>query len=164
MPLIDHYRHQFDYHFHTTLRLIAVAQDLGNAETQREPKFGRGGIFDLFVHVLAADRNWRIRLQSRQLPEPIGHLDSGDWPSVVDFMESERAAWAALFGGFKEADLDQEIELPGWDGRQFSIKPWQVIQHVLFHGMQHHSEIAWMLSQLGRSPGDIDFIYFEPEG
>jgi hypothetical protein len=31
---------------------------------------------------------------------------------------------------------------------------------VLFHGMQHHAEIAHILSEKGQVVGDIDFFFY----
>jgi len=35
------------------------------------------------------------------------------------------------------------------------------LQHLILHGMQHHTEIAQLLTLKGQSPGDIDFIFYE---
>ena len=37
---------------------------------------------------------------------------------------------------------------------------WQVIVHVVHHGMQHRSEAALLLTHFGHSPGDIDMVFW----
>jgi uncharacterized damage-inducible protein DinB len=41
------------------------------------------------------------------------------------------------------------------------MERWRILQHLVLHGMQHHTEIAHGLTVKGHSPGDIDFIFFE---
>jgi len=38
-----------------------------------------------------------------------------------------------------------------------------MLAHVVNHGTQHRSEAAAILTQAGRSPGEIDMIFFAEE-
>ena len=38
---------------------------------------------------------------------------------------------------------------------------WRVLQHLILHGMQHHAELAQLLTAKGQSPGNLDFIFFQ---
>jgi len=40
---------------------------------------------------------------------------------------------------------------------------WQVIAHVSYHGMQHRSEAALLLTHFGHSPGGIDMVFWLDE-
>ena len=62
--------------------------------------------------------------------------------------------------GLNEEQIGQDVELRAGPSRVFSFGRWKVLYHVLFHGMQHHAEIAEQLTRGGESPGDIDFIFY----
>lgn len=40
------------------------------------------------------------------------------------------------------------------------IPTWQLLAHVMNHGTQHRSEVAVLLSAAGRSPGNLDMVFF----
>jgi uncharacterized damage-inducible protein DinB len=53
------------------------------------------------------------------------------------------------------------MELINRRGDIFPTPRWRVLQHLVLHGMQHHSELAQLLTAKGQSPGNIDFIFYE---
>ncbi len=40
------------------------------------------------------------------------------------------------------------------------VAVWQMLAHVINHGTQHRSEAAALLTDAGRSPGEIDMIFY----
>jgi uncharacterized damage-inducible protein DinB len=58
-----------------------------------------------------------------------------------------------------DAALESEAVLRS-GGRTMRVAHWRVLQHLVLHGMQHHAELAQLLTAVDRSPGDLDFIFF----
>ena len=74
--------------------------------------------------------------------------------------EQEQSAWRALLEEYSAAEIEGEISLTNWRGEILTMPLWRVLQHLILHGMQHHAELAQLLSAKGQSPGNIDFIFF----
>ena len=43
------------------------------------------------------------------------------------------------------------------------VPVWQMLVHVVNHGTQHRAEAATLLTAEGRSPGEIDLIFYAEE-
>jgi uncharacterized damage-inducible protein DinB len=151
MPSIDHIQVLFAYHFETTQRLIASARGL--------PEEVIAPVGDLLFHINSADRGWRIGLETGQRPERLDRSQYPDLAAIAGLFVDEAAAWAAYLDGLAPGDVDGEVKMRSGD-RVLAFARWHVMHHVLLHGMQHHAEIAEKLTLAGKSPGDIDFIFY----
>jgi uncharacterized damage-inducible protein DinB len=58
------------------------------------------------------------------------------------------------------ASLDDETLARKPDDPKVHFPLWYYLLHMVTHSHQHRSESAQLLTQLGRSPGDIDFLDF----
>ena len=159
MSAIDQLASLYAYHFDTTYRLIALAENL-SATATHEPS--RHSIRDLFFHILGTDRSWRIGLATGRRPERLPRQAYPDLVALKRGFEQEHAAWSEFLAGLDEAQIGEVIELRAGPDRVFCFGRWQVLHHVLLHGMQHHAEIAAELTGQGLSPGNIDFIFYAP--
>jgi uncharacterized damage-inducible protein DinB len=149
----------FDFHWATTHRLFDASADLEESAYRNNSGPGERSIYDLLLHLLATDYAWRVALETGKRPKPLSSRDYPELASLRAGFEHEADDWDALLVGLEDAAFEAGATLES-RGRQMDIPRWRVMQHVILHGMQHHAELAARLTGLGRSPGDLDFIFF----
>ncbi|MDX1435754.1 MAG: DinB family protein [Anaerolineales bacterium] len=159
MSLKEQYKTLYRYHDFTTRKLLQRARNLDPPELNSPLDYGRGSIIEIFLHILRASHSWRLGLETRARqafpnPESYDHLDA-----LEAGFDGEKKGWALYLDSLTDAKISEDIELI--DSHRTLVTPrWRILQHVLFHGMQHHSELAQILTVRGNSPGDLDFILF----
>ena len=150
----------FKYHWHTTRRLFECAGKLSEADYRSHPGYGHGSIHDLLFHVLRTDRGWRIGLETGQQVAP---LTPDMFPTLAalqtGYADEQRASEAFLDALSSEA-IEGNVSLTTLRGDTRNLSRWRILQHLILHGMQHHTEVAQLLTARGQSPGDLDFIFF----
>lgn len=150
----------YAYHWHTTRRLMDCAAKLSDVDYREVPEYSRGSIHNLLVHILRADNGWRLGLETGKQQFPVSDDDFPDLASLQTAFEAEQAAWELLLESLNDEQITGNITLTPMRGDDRTFAYWRILQHVVLHGMQHHSEIAHILTAKGQSPGDIDFIFY----
>jgi uncharacterized damage-inducible protein DinB len=150
----------FAYHWHTNRRLMECAAKLSEADYIANPGYGHGSIHDLLFHLLRTDQGWRLGLETGRQVSPLRQEDFPNLESLQIGFESEQLAWQALLDTLGEEEIEGDINLTTWRGDVMTFPRWRILQHLVLHGMQHHSELAQLLTAKGQSPGNIDFIFF----
>jgi uncharacterized damage-inducible protein DinB len=161
MPFKRQYQTLFAYHWHNNRRILELAAQLPEDDYRASTGYGRRSIHELLFHILNADRSWRIALESGRQPESLPGEEYQALATLQAGFKAEQQSWQALLESFTPEQIQAVAELSSRRGRTFPIPRWRVMQHVLLHGMQHHTELAQLLTEHGQSPGDIDFIFFE---
>ena len=155
-----HFQTLFAYHWHTIKRLLEVAKQLDDATYHAHPGYGHGSIHDILFHLLRADQGWLAGIKAgKQLP-PINVEDYPDLPALSAGFATVQADWEQFLSELSEEEIAGNIELHNWRGEKMTFAYWRLLQHLLFHGLQHQSEVAQLLTIHGQSPGDLDFIFF----
>ena len=150
----------FAYHWHTTQRLMDCAARLSETDLADNPGYGHGSIHDLLFHLLRTDQGWRKGLVSGKQLASIRREEYPDLATLQVGFEQEQAEWQALLDGWSEAEILGDVTLTNWRGDAVTLPRWGILQHLVLHGMQHHAELAQLLTARGQSPGNLDFIFF----
>ncbi len=150
----------FEYGDWVNQRLLQAAEGLSQEEFTRDLLPGFGSIHHTFAHILGAEALWFERWQGRS---PKTMLSPGDLPDV----QSLRARWAeltkardAFFAQLNESALNETVHWTNMRGQSYALPLWQIMLHCANHSTHHRSEIAAMLSMLGREPESTDLLGF----
>ncbi len=108
------------------------------------------------------EKVWRILAETGDVkPEQLPDDDMlGSVEAIQRVLADEQGQMEAYLAGLEEDDLNAELTIRRWDGIKIVMTRWHMLAHLLLHSMQHRSEAAVLLTEYGRSPGDIDFLFF----
>jgi uncharacterized damage-inducible protein DinB len=136
-------------------RLLAKAGALTPAELGQRFSKGAEPILPTFGHLVGADIRWLARWRE-ETPPPVAVADFTSLEVVGRRWDELYAARRGYLAALDEAALRAPIRWVRSDGT-VDFPRWQAIVQCANHGTQHRSEIAAMLTDLGQSPGDLDF-------
>jgi uncharacterized damage-inducible protein DinB len=150
----DEIRFLFEYDRWATQRVLSMLDGLDPAVWTRTDVVGERGLGAILVHHLGASQRWRHGFQDTgESPEP----ELEPLPTIEGLGAAWAMEWAAvdawlptLTDGFV-AYVHQGVPV------------WQMLVHVVTHGTQHRAEAALLLTAEGRSPGELDLIFFAEE-
>jgi len=147
----------FDYMYWAHERLLTTATRLTDAQfTLRSVIAGRD-LRATLVHTLDSEWSWRLRLQRRPEKEWRASLPVTSFTNVATLVErwkSDEAEMRVWVASLDDEMLARDADL----GRTQHYPLWYYLMHIVAHGQQHRSEAAQLLTQLGHSPGDLDFL------
>lgn len=149
----------FAYHWHTTNRMLELAEMLNEAEYHADSIYGRS-IHSLLFHILQTDQTWRKGLETGKQQTSMELKDFPNLESIRAGVAPEQQEWELLLQKLTDDEIIGNCNITDWRGETYSIPRWRILQHLVLHGMQHHTEIAQLLTAQGHSPGDIDLIFY----
>jgi uncharacterized damage-inducible protein DinB len=142
-------RDLFAYDRWATEKLFRAVGGIDDATWSRSQVIDERGLGGILVHMLGAYQRWRHGLaDDGETPRP----ERGPLLSPAEVLRRWGAEWPAMdtfLAGLDDPWLDRDDEGVPFAG---------MLRHLVNHGTQHRSEAAALLTQAGRSPGDLDMI------
>jgi len=150
----------YKYNQWANAKILNTATQVTKEQYLAPASFPHGGLRGTLVHALFAEWIWRNRWEGTS---PTVRLRPEDFPTV----ESLCTRWAEeekrlmdFVDHLTDERLSSTISYTNTSGKPFTRVLWHMMAHVVNHGTQHRAEAAALLTEFGRSPGDIDLIYF----
>jgi uncharacterized damage-inducible protein DinB len=150
--LVDHARSLLAYTIWGDQRILAAADGIAADEWQQ--------VQNQVEHMLGTQRFWQAAWSHGAF------LVNPKLPSLAIAREAYAASHDAL-RSFADALTQEE-----WDRAEPWWKQWgydavmplgESIAQLFYHGAQHRSEVAILLSMWGHSPGDMDYLTYLAE-
>jgi uncharacterized damage-inducible protein DinB len=102
-----------------------------------------------------------VRVHERQSPTFLLAENSfEDMQAVGQRWAEEEAAMHAFLATLDHERLQEIVAYQTTQGGPRQNRLGHILIHLVNHGTQHRSEVALGLTNLGHSPGDLDFIHF----
>ena len=112
----------------------------------------------LYAHIVAAERNWLMRLEG-----PPDATQPGVFPALsLDECETlgraNHARYEALVRGPEAVDLDRVVAYRNLAGEPQQRRLEDILLHVALHGAYHRGQVAQLLRAAGETPATTDYI------
>lgn len=151
----------FDHYYWATERILAAAEHIPPTQfISPSPLAGLPSLRATLLHALNAECRWRLRWQGIEPGDILTEQDLPTLASIKIYWQQQEREMHRLLTSYHNADLERHIEGVSPDGYHFIHSVWHSMMHVLFHGSQHRSEAAALLTSYGSSPGELDFFVF----
>ncbi|MGI8475648.1 MAG: DinB family protein [Thermomicrobiales bacterium] len=150
----------YGYASWATAKILDAAELLSPEQFTSPRPGGFGSVRDTLVHSMDAQASW-INVSQ-------GTTDSIDLdPAAYPDLATLRDGWAAIesateqcIAGLKDDDLAETVAVQNSSGVARHAVRWQMLLHQANHAMQHRSEVAVFLTELGFSPGQLDLMRY----
>lgn len=159
----DLVRTLYRYNAWATARILQSAAPLSAGELAAPSGASFSSVRETLVHIMAAQWIWLARWQGTS---PVALLDAREFPDLA----SLRARWDQIeeetqrfVTSLTDGDLARVVEYRNTRGERWAYPLWQQIVHQVNHATYHRGEVAAALTQLGRSPGDLDLLVYIDE-
>lgn len=153
---------QFLYRYNqwANTRILDTASQLSHEEYLSQGAHPHRYLHGVLTHILFAEWIWRNRWMGvfptvRLLPE-----EFPTFGALKARWQSEDAELQNFLSGLTVERVNNPFQYSSMDGIRFENLLWESMVHVVNHGTQHRSEAAVLLTELGKSPGDLDMILF----
>ena len=139
----------------------------------RVPGLSFGSLHATLVHILVGDLVWLARFEDALPPDSLKDARQADrlattelptFDAMMTLWRSERAKQAAFFGSLTDEAAARELSYRSQNGEPYTQTMSQLMAHLFNHGTQFRAEAAVRLTELGRSPGDLDLIMYLRSG
>ena len=157
-----------DFNYWGNGLILKYAEKLGEDVFIEHHEYGRGGLSGILSHVMFAEWIWLDRMEGTPLPvdEMRQKFVAENYPNVASLYED----WFPLelrmrqfLAKLPEKHFSQEIPYTRSNGTELSDSIADIVTQLVFHGMQHRSECALILTEKGESPGNLDYLtYLRP--
>jgi uncharacterized damage-inducible protein DinB len=151
----------FSYNRWANARILGSCAEIRAEDLAAPAPVSFGSLLGTLVHILGTETIWRLRLQQGISPsQMVQPGDFADYHILVARWNEEETTMQNFIALLKDEDMERKVRFKRLNGEDEEATVWKALVHIVLHGMQFRAEAGVALSQLGHSPGDLDFILY----
>ncbi len=151
----------YDYNYWANHRVLEAAGQVTPEQLAAPARLSHGSVRGTLAHILGTEVTWRLRCQEGVSPAHVpAEKDFPTLDSLAARWSEEEEAMRGFIGSLRDQDVERVVHYTTTKGVPYDNILWNLLVHVVNHGTQFRAEAAVALTELGHSPGDLDFIFF----
>lgn len=161
--MLDHIQITYKYNEWANQRILNTVERLTEEQYHQTCDVSFGSVHGILVHSIAVQWLWLQRWQGNSpssLPKPEEFSSLAALRNYYNSVETETKAYLT---GLTEEQVVAPLSYTNMKGKQWTYPLWQLMYHQVNHATQHRSEVAFITSQWGISPGGMDFLVYMDE-
>jgi len=115
-------------------------------------------IYELFSHVLSAQRIWLDRILG--IPQSVERFQDRMPDEMKEDMENYHLAWIEFIDQVQPGDFDRVVSYIHPNGTPYSERLVDIMTHVVNHGTHHRGNLVVLMKEEGFVPPGLDYISF----
>ncbi|MFQ5435016.1 MAG: DinB family protein [Anaerolineae bacterium] len=141
----------FEYNLWANTQLIELCSGLDDAQLDAEAEGVYGRIQPTLVHIVRAEGGYLNRVTgARPFPD---NLDWDNMPmSDLLALAQKSGEQLVAIASKTDPDIRHEIEI---QGNPYHFHNWTALLQALYHGIEHRTQIKFLLTQLGVSHPEL---------
>ena len=162
----DHLLSLIDYNYWANGLIVRTAERLSEAQFTQPTDISPKSVREIMMHILFAEWIWRNRMSghSPDMDEVAAVYQPEKYATLRELTHAwfdEEMMMRDLVESLSEEKLGEMCSYKAAStGEPFEQSYLQILSHVVNHGTQHRSEVALILTMLGHSPGDMDYVIY----
>ncbi len=142
-------------------RLYESVAALDDADYRRDLGAFFGSLQGTLNHLLVADRIWLWRMTGEgDPPRRLDEILYEEFDALRAAREAEDERIITVVGGYRESDLERNLDYHNMAGEPKSSPLPVVLGHFFNHQTHHRGQAHSLLTRLGQRPPSLDLIYF----
>lgn len=161
--MLDHIQITYKYSDWANQRIFNTVERLTEEQYHQTCDVSFGSVHGILVHTIAVQWLWLRRWQGKSpsaLPKPEDYASLAALREYQRIIETETQTYIAEL---TEEMVAAPLTYVNMRGKEWTYPLWQLMYHQVNHATQHRSEVAFITSQWGISPGGMDFLVYMDE-
>ena len=162
MSKLELLTHLYAYNEWANEKLLDAAAGVPEDRLRTGEGTSFGSVLETFGHICAAQDVWLARWTvGKDDRRVLDDQKKGTFAVLKQDIEKSHAALREYVAGLSDAIVDATCSYRDRADNEYKRALWRMLVHMANHGTYHRGEIAAALSELGHSPGDLDFGYWD---